>query len=69
MTFRSTIECICECMYANEIDVTETELRDYCDANSDESVAYTFDAAMTNLMDNGFIAYYADNNTFELWGA
>lgn len=61
-----TIDCIRDFMYAYEVDVTESELRDFCEANSTEAVSTTFDAAMMILLDTGTIAYYQENNTFEI---
>lgn len=61
-----TIDCIQNFMYTYKIAITESELRDFCEANSTEDVSTTFDAAMTILLDTGVIAYYQENNTFEI---
>lgn len=66
---RNTIECISNYMQVAEVDVTESELREYCKANSCEDVRTTFEAAIGILIDNGAIEYHSENDTFELGGA
>lgn len=66
---RTTIECISNYMQVAEVDVTETELREYCKANSCEDISTTFDASLCILLDANDITYYPENETFELGGA
>jgi len=62
----TTREAIQQCMLAYEVDVTREELFGYVLAVSTEDAATTFEAELCNLLEDGGIIYYSENNTLEL---
>lgn len=62
----STLDALKQCMMAYEVDVTESEMIEYCHAVSTENVATTFPAALGILLDSGAIVYEPEYNTYEL---